>query len=158
MGPEDMDSPRCLEKGNCVAIGGNSVWARAKNPAKKITVVATALDATGEVYDGFTDALGAGVTLSVTLSVAKALAAVASRFPESELVVAFFQGEAWGRVGSRRFLEEVRAFRCVNPFNASVSPFNDAICASPLKVGVVCAVPRSFRWHSRSCRSIASIV
>lgn len=134
MGPESMTSPRCLEQGHCVPIGGNSVWARAKNPAKRVTVVATALDATGEVYDGVTDALGAGVTLTVTLSAAKALAEVATRFSDTELVVAFFQGEAWGRVGSRRFVDELRSFRCVNPVNASASPFNGAICASPLKV------------------------
>lgn len=134
MGPESMTSPRCLKQGHCVPIGGNSVWARAKNPAKRVTVVATALDATGEVYDGVTDALGAGVTLAVTLSAAKALAEVATRFPDTELVVAFFQGEVWGRVGSRRFVDELRSFRCVNPVNASASPFNGAICASPLKV------------------------
>ena len=157
MGPANMTSPRCIEIGNCVPIGGNSVWARTKNPAKKITVVATALDATGEVYNGCTDSLGAGVTLAVALSAAKALADVAARFPDRELVVAFFQGEAWGRVGSRRFIEDLCSFHCLNRVNASASPFNGAICASPLKVGVVCVVSRSFRWNSRSCRSMRLI-
>ena len=134
MGPEQMDSPRCLEKGNCVPIGGHSVWARSEKSAKSITVVATSLDGIGEFYGDTSDALGVGVTLAVALSMAAALANRTSEFLESELVFAFFQGESWGRVGSRMFLRDLRHFTCANRINATVSPFNDAICASPLKV------------------------
>ena len=146
MGPEQMDSPRCLEKGNCVPVGGHSVWSRSSKSDKSIrssesdksiTIVATSLDGIGEFYRDASDALGAGVTLAVTLSVAEALANITSQFPDSELVFAFFQGEGWGRVGSRAFLQDVKHFACANRLNATVSPFNDAMCASPLKVASI---------------------
>ena len=164
MGPEQMDSPRCLEKGNCVPVGGHSVWSRSlksdqssrsskSDPGsrssksdqsslssksdKSITIVATSLDGIGEFYGDASDALGAGVTLAVTLSVAETLANITSQFPDSELVFAFFQGEWWGRVGSRAFLRDVKHFACANRLNATVSPFNDAMCASPLKVALM---------------------
>lgn len=70
---------------------------------QKGTVVATALDATGEVYDGVTDALGAGVTLAVTLSAAKALAEVATRFPDTELVGGVLPGRGVGACGKQAF-------------------------------------------------------
>ena len=146
MGPEQMDSPRCLEKGNCVPVGGHSVWSRSSKSDqsshslendKHITIVATSLDGIGEFYGDASDALGAGVTLAVTLSVAETLANITSQFPDSELVFAFFQGEWWGRVGSRAFLRDVKHFACANRLNATVSPFNDAMCASPLKVALM---------------------
>lgn len=164
MGPEQMDSPRCLEKGNCVPVGGHSVWSRSSKSGqssrssksdqssrslesnknslssksdKSITIVATSLDGIGEFYGDASDALGAGVTLAVTLSVAETLANITSQFPDSELVFAFFQGEWWGRVGSRAFLRDVKHFACANRLNATVSPFNDAMCASPLKVALM---------------------
>ena len=164
MGPEQMDSPRCLEKGNCVPVGGHSVWSRSlksdqssrssksdqssrssksdqsslsSKSDQSITIVATSLDGIGEFYGDASDALGAGVTLAVTLSVAETLANITSQFPDSELVFAFFQGEWWGRVGSRAFLRDVKHFACANRLNATVSPFNDAMCASPLKVALM---------------------
>lgn len=146
MGPEQMDSPRCLEKGNCVPMGGHSVWSRSSKSDqssrssksdKSITIVATSLDGIGEFYGDVSDALGAGVTLAVTLSVAETLANITSQFPDSELVFAFFQGEWWGRVGSRAFLRDVKHFACANRLNATASPFNDAMCASPLKVALM---------------------
>lgn len=164
MGPEQMDSPRCLEKGNCVPVGGHSVWSRSSKSGqssrssksdqssrslesnknslssksdKSITIVATSLDGIGEFYGDASDALGTGVTLAVTLSVAETLANITSQFPDSELVFAFFQGEWWGRVGSRAFLRDVKHFACANRLNATVSPFNDAMCASPLKVALM---------------------
>ena len=164
MGPEQMDSPRCLEKGNCVPVGGHSVWSRSSKSGqssrssksdqssrslesnknslssksdKSITIVATSLDGIGEFYGDASDALGTGVTLAVTLSVAETLANITSQFPDSELVFAFFQGVWWGRVGSRAFLRDVKHFACANRLNATVSPFNDAMCASPLKVAPI---------------------
>lgn len=133
MGPDEMDSPTCIRKGNCQPIGGQSVWA-SEAPVKSerpIVLVATQMDDASLFYE---DASGrTAITASVLLAVAQAIRALpVSR--SNQLLVAFFQGESWGRGGSRQWVGDITSFTCEQEVARADSPFNDRICTSPLRV------------------------
>ena len=133
MGPDEMDSPTCIRRGNCQPIGGQSVWA-SETPIKSerpIVLVATQMDDASLFYE---DANGrTAITASVLLAVAQAIRALpVSR--SNQLLVAFFQGESWGRGGSRQWVGDIASFTCEQEVAREDSPFNDRICTSPLKV------------------------
>ena len=189
MGPDDMNSIDCIYRGNCLPLGGQSVWA-ASPPTptpdngddddgddNKIVLFAMAMDSRSEIYDitnGQT-----GVTLSIFLSALHTLyhshqhhsspsanangnangnpktfhhdndndndhsssfsasALNSSYINHTRFVVAFFQGEQWGRSGSRSWVSDIQEFRCMQEVGREDSPFNDRMCTSPVKVGVV---------------------
>lgn len=128
-----MDSSVCLAKEACQPIGGQSVWSGNIHSSKPILLITAALDSLSDFYDSSNSA-DAGVTLSIVLTLAKALSGVESM--DAEVMFAFFQGESWGRVGSRRFLNEVQHFQCNRIVNQTESVFNSEMCYSPLKVGL----------------------
>lgn len=128
-----MNSLLCLEKGACQPIGGQTVWSREGKQGKPIVVIATALDSLSDFYET-TNPVDAGITLSIMLTLVKALATVQNEIKDVEILVSFFQGESWGRVGSRRFLHDIESFNCKKVVNITHSPFNDKMCTSPLKV------------------------
>ena len=128
-----MNSLLCLEKGACQPIGGQTVWSREGKQGKSIVVIATALDSLSDFYET-TNPVDAGISLSIMLTLVKALATVQNEIKDVEILVSFFQGESWGRVGSRRFLHDIESFNCKKVVNITHSPFNDKMCTSPLKV------------------------
>lgn len=135
MGPDEMNSVTCLSKGACVPMGGQSVWSLAgKRDTRPVILLATALDSVSNVYDAGEDELNAGVRLSVLLGIVKALETVQLQSGSKQLMIAFFEGESWGRVGSRFFLADLTDFKCSNEIAHSSSPFNDHMCALPLRV------------------------
>lgn len=133
MGPNEMNSLLCLEKGACQPIGGQTVWSRDGKGGKPIVLIATALDSLSDIYET-TNPVDAGITLSVMLTLVKALASVQKEIEDVEVLISFFQGESWGRVGSRMFLHDIESFNCKRVVNITSSPFNDKMCTSPLKV------------------------
>lgn len=137
MGPNEMNSLLCLEKEACQPIGGQTVWSREGKQGKPIIVIATALDSLSDFYET-TNPVDAGITLSIMLTLVKALAAAQNEIEDAEILISFFQGESWGRVGSRRFLHEIESFSCQKVINITHSPFNDKMCTSPLKVLFLC--------------------
>ena len=108
MGPNEMNSLLCLEKEACQPIGGQTVWSREGKQGKPIVVIATALDSLSDFYET-TNPVDAGITLSIMLTLVKALATVQNEIKDVEILVSFFQGESWGRVGSRRFLHDIES-------------------------------------------------
>ena len=168
MGPEDMNSIDCIYRGNCLPLGGQSVWATSSshdnnnnnndndndNDNEKIILFAMAMDSRSDIYDitnGQT-----GVTLSIFLSALNTLYNAHQHPPSSStttttndddddwydsitnhtrFVVAFFQGEQWGRSGSRSWVSDIQDFRCLQEVSKESSPFNDRMCTSPVKVG-----------------------
>lgn len=135
MGPDEMNSPTCLSKGACMPMGGQSIWSLAgKRDTRPILLVATALDSVSNIYDAGEDGMNAGVRISVLLSIVHALEAIQLQNASKQLMVAFFEGESWGRVGSRFFLADLADFKCENEVPHESSPFNDRMCASPLRV------------------------
>lgn len=109
------------------------MWA-SETPIKSerpIVLVATQMDDASLFYE---DANGrTAITASVLLAVAQAIRALpVSR--SNQLLVAFFQGESWGRGGSRQWVGDIASFTCEQEVAREDSPFNDRICTSPLKV------------------------
>lgn len=152
-----MTSPRCLAKQACLPLGGQSVWAIAGHrDTRPIVLVATALDAVTEFYEENGDALNAGIRIAVLLAIVDALRQVALDTSEAQLMVAFFQGEALGRAGSRFFLADLQDFQCLQEVAHSQSPFNDRLCSSPLRVRSSCGKLCSSRLLSRSSASSTS--
>lgn len=137
MGPEAMTSVKCLERGNCLPMGGQSVWSLSPSEEPKpVVLIATALDSRSEFYGESEDGLNAGVRASVLLAIAEALRDVEWSLVGKQVMIAFFEGEQWGRIGSRAFLTDVTDFKCLKEVPHSSSPFNDAMCSSPLRVVV----------------------
>lgn len=177
MGPDDMNSIDCIYRGNCLPLGGQSVWATSPSDGEKedddaaddkIVLFAMAMDSRSDIYDitnGQT-----GVTLSIFLSALNTLytphqhtnhfqkdndndndndhtsPSFSTTTPNTlhtnhtRFVVAFFQGEQWGRSGSRSWVSDIQEFRCRQEVSKEDSPFNDKMCTSPVKVGVASRV------------------
>jgi nicastrin len=133
MGPEEMDSSKCLSwidtdgtwNPKCLPLGGNSVWAAAGTPSersgnadgndnnnkKPIIMVTTNMDSTSMFHD---DARGANTAASNILTVLMAAKLFGEATTdaqldslESKVVFAIFQGENYGYLGSRSFLRDV---------------------------------------------------
>lgn len=135
MGPEEMNSPACLAKSACLPLGGQSLWALAGlRDTRPIVLVATALDSFSFLYNCGEDEMNAGTRLTVSLAILRALQSVQLENAFKQLMFAFFEGESWGRVGSRYFLADLQDFTCTTKVEHDQSPFNDAICTFPLRV------------------------
>ena len=157
MGPEDMSSPKCLAGGHCLPLGGQSVWSLSPaEESKPIVLLATAMDARSEFYDAASDGQNAGVRTAVLLAIAEALRDVEWAAVGKQVMIAFFEGEAWGRAGSRAFLSDVTDFECLHRVPQASSPFNDAMCSRPLRVAAPFPLHRSCRCASPSWTSAAS--
>jgi hypothetical protein len=160
-GPEDLSTGACLAGGSCSPVGGFSAWgwlsqgaaraggwnasappgASAAAAAARLRapgVLATAaMDAGGLFHDLAWGADGAASGLAALLLAAEALGRTpsASALPRPILFAAF-QGEAWGRVGSRRWAAEAlnaSGFSCAAPVAGNASASGRPFCASPLR-------------------------
>jgi nicastrin len=120
----------CLQKGLCLPIGGYSAWASLNNlnSSKPIVMGTTAMDAFSLLHGS---TIGADATVSGTvalLAAAKTLATSGLNLNSlpNRIVVAFFQGEKFGYVGSRRFVEDITKFTCLKNDTR-----NDGGCRTP---------------------------
>jgi len=140
MGPNDMDSVKCLSRGACQPLGGFSVWASKgetdSSDGKNIVVVASAMDATSMFHDL---SYGAETTLSsliALLAAADALKNIQSSSLSSRLVFAAFQSEMYGFSGSRKFVDEISSFTCNVQVDSSSSPTKLKMCANPYRASL----------------------
>jgi len=148
MGPADMDSLDCLAwhddhdgdwSPKCLPLGGSSVWAtsdRIKQNAEKDTVIlATNLDAPSFFYGAVPAANAAASNIVATLLAAKLVGQYAPHSLNRRMVVAFFQGEAYGMVGSRRFLQDVDYFSCSQSAYTvpRMGSQSDQACVNPVR-------------------------
>lgn len=142
-GPPSLSSERCLADGSCSPLGGFSVWGalngtlggRERMRAPGVMAVAK-LDAAG-LFEGL--AVGADGTVSSLVALLLAAEALGRLLPaaaELPLPILFgaFQGESWGRLGSRRWAAEVTntAF-CSKFVPANESANGRAFCAAPVR-------------------------
>ncbi|CAN1122995.1 At3g52640/At3g52650 [Linum perenne] len=109
------NSESCLQEGTCLPLGGYSVWSSlppinisSSNKVKPAILTVASMDAASFFRD---KSLGAESPISGLIAL---LAAVDSLSQvdglgdlEKQLVFAVFTGEAWGYLGSRRFLLEL---------------------------------------------------
>lgn len=151
MGPDSMDSPTCLGKKACLPLGGQSVWSIAGKPdARSKILIATGMDALTDFYGDRGDSYNAGVRVSVLLAIAEALSSIELSNATSQVLIAFFEGENWGRLGSRSFVSDLQNFQCLQEISREDSPINDRLCTSPLRVCFLLFVNDRSRLLSRS--------
>jgi len=124
------DAPSCLASETCLPLGGQSVWGsleprtapdtellRLGKPAVALTA---SLDATGFFHETAPGANAAVASLVAVLAAVDAvvsdpaLASQLGSLPNTALFF-LFTGEAWGGLGSRRLLTDVRNFTCATP-------------------------------------------
>ncbi|KAL1523000.1 hypothetical protein AB1Y20_017963 [Prymnesium parvum] len=151
------DSPSCLAAESCLPLGGRSVWGAAQPrtaggappfAGRPAVMLAAALDGAAFFHE---HAPAADMAVSGTVALLAAIDAVVSNAGArsllselpSQLLFAFFTGEAWGGLGSRRFFHDVHSFHC-----ATMAPSDDQSskgeeraklpplpsCASPFKL------------------------
>jgi nicastrin len=154
MGPQVMDSPTCLEwkdadaahtwNPKCLPLGGNSVWASTSNIPKPVLLVATNMDATSMFHDRSPGANTAAANILVLAMTARLLGQVDPSILSwdslsKQVVLAAFQGENFGRIGSMSFLQDsfFPGFQCQSSHFVSTStPHSQppqAACLYPLR-------------------------
>eukprot|EP00008_Paramoeba_atlantica_P014847 CAMPEP_0201479620 /NCGR_PEP_ID=MMETSP0151_2-20130828/4293_1 /ASSEMBLY_ACC=CAM_ASM_000257 /TAXON_ID=200890 /ORGANISM="Paramoeba atlantica, Strain 621/1 / CCAP 1560/9" /LENGTH=663 /DNA_ID=CAMNT_0047861197 /DNA_START=54 /DNA_END=2042 /DNA_ORIENTATION=- len=119
----------CLERGFCEPLGGQSVIS-SPIPFRESTpiILATAsLDSTAFFHDLAVGANSDMSSLVVLLTAYDALRQNASSLSDlpSQLVFAFFNGESYGYLGSRKFVDDLTGFQC--------SKGDDSSCEKPFK-------------------------
>jgi nicastrin len=147
MGPNEMNSFDCLSwkdestgrwNPKCLPLGGNSVWATAGSPPnpnndkRNVIFIAAAMDSTAFFHDL---AYGANTAASNILTVIMAAKLIGANMNDQALDalskrIAFglFQGEAYGYIGSRRFLRDHLYFQCGTQ---PVKVGNEYACLNP---------------------------
>ncbi|KAL1820444.1 hypothetical protein ACET3Z_015313 [Daucus carota] len=109
------DSESCLEEEACLPLGGYSVWSALppidttfSTQSKPIILAVTSMDAASFFRD---KSLGADSPISGLISLLAAVDALSRvdglKDLAKQLVFVVFTGEAWGYLGSRRFLAEL---------------------------------------------------
>ncbi|RKO98980.1 hypothetical protein CXG81DRAFT_28237 [Caulochytrium protostelioides] len=107
------DAVGCLHRGRCDPIGGLSVWASLdasiqRDDGRGLVMLVTRIDSSALVRDF---AIGAGSARTGMIAAMAAVHALNTLMPQltatKHVVVAFFNGEAWGLAGSRRFVQDV---------------------------------------------------
>ncbi|KAH7679830.1 nicastrin protein [Dioscorea alata] len=109
------DSESCLKEGSCLPLGGYSVWSSlppinisSLGPPKPILLTIVSQDSASFFRD---KSIGADSPLSGLIALLAAVDALSNIGSldklQKQLVFAVFTGEAWGYLGSRRFLHEL---------------------------------------------------
>jgi nicastrin len=109
------DSETCLRRGRCDPLGGKSIWSAFGpiDPNKEIILAIAQIDSNAFFHD-----LAVGADSSMSGAIALLLAAKQLQYAfqknllTKQLVFAFFTGEAWGYIGSKRFVKDITSFTC----------------------------------------------
>ncbi len=129
----------------CAPLGGQSAWGTAGSIDKHhpVVMVTTGMDSKSMFHDavpGSNSAVSGLVALLVAAdSLASAVDAKNISLDTLPYKIAFsaFQGESWGFIGSRRFVEDAFSTNdstifCENPVESSLSPTGSPMCLDPL--------------------------
>ena len=154
MGPESMTSQSCLDAQSCLPLGGQSVGGslgalvaappptEPRTPAlaqRPIVMAVCPLDSSAMFHDLAYGADAAASSIVALLAAADALSRTDVATQTYQVMFALFQGEQWGRIGSRRWLTEVETFACTANVSAADSPNGRPYCAQPLRSDVAFA-------------------
>ncbi|KAJ3694869.1 hypothetical protein LUZ60_000246 [Juncus effusus] len=132
------NSESCLKGQTCLPLGGYSVWSSlppinisSKN-AKPIVLVVASMDSASFFRD---NNLGADSPISGLIALLTAVEALSHidhlNKLEKQLVFAVFTGEAWGYLGSRKFLQEL------DSNSDYVSSLNSSMIEQVIEIGSV---------------------
>eukprot|EP01105_Mastigella_eilhardi_P018733 TRINITY_DN4364_c0_g1_i1.p1 TRINITY_DN4364_c0_g1~~TRINITY_DN4364_c0_g1_i1.p1 ORF type:complete len:666 (-),score=152.19 TRINITY_DN4364_c0_g1_i1:83-2080(-) len=122
------DSETCLRRGMCVPLGGKSVWSTLEPLTGKPVIFTTSTLDSNAMFHDHAKGADAGISGVVTLLAAEiALHNVDTSSFTSDIVFSFLNGEAWGGLGSKKFLHDIQTFKC-NEYSATtwgqcVDPF-----------------------------------
>jgi len=123
MGPDGLTSTQCLHSGQCLPLGGQSVWGTmgTLDESKKLVFIAANMDSNAMFHDAAVGATSTASDIVAVMAAVRALSNVNLSALPHQLAFGLFQGEAWGRLGSRRFVAEVQGFTCKVLFGCRVS-------------------------------------
>ncbi|XP_019223514.1 PREDICTED: nicastrin isoform X2 [Nicotiana attenuata] len=133
------DSESCLREQTCLPLGGYSVWSAlppmaisSSEKAKPVILVVASMDAASFFRD---KSIGADSPISGLISLLAVVDALSRvdglKDLDKQLVFAVFTGEAWGYLGSRRFLLEL------DQHSDAVSGLDLALIETVLEIGSV---------------------
>ncbi|KAL4196126.1 hypothetical protein AMTRI_Chr04g181800 [Amborella trichopoda] len=133
------NSESCLKERSCLPLGGYSVWSSlppinisSSSPAKPIIFAMASVDSASLFRD---KSLGADSSLSGLIALLAAVDALSHidgvNDLRKQLVFMVFTGEAWGYLGSRRFLAEL------DNVGQSVDGLNITLIEQVLEIGSV---------------------
>ncbi|XP_057993530.1 nicastrin isoform X2 [Hevea brasiliensis] len=133
------DSESCLREQTCLPLGGYSVWSSlppinitSSNQSKPIILIVASMDSASFFRD---KSLGAESPISGLISLLAAVDSLSSMDGlgdlSKQLVFSVFTGEAWGYLGSRRFLLEL------DLQSDSVNGLNDTLIEMVIELGSV---------------------
>ncbi|AES70939.2 M28 Zn-peptidase nicastrin [Medicago truncatula] len=133
------DSESCLNEGTCLPLGGYSVWSAlppinnsSSKPSKPIILTVASMDSASFFRDR---SLGADSPISGLIALLAAADALSHLDGigdlSKQLVFVVFTGEAWGYLGSRRFLVEL------DEHSDAVQGLNHSLIEKVLEIGSV---------------------
>lgn len=159
MGPDGINSKDCLawidtESGQwnpkCLPLGGVSVWGFAGSPppssddqnadSKPAVVVGTSIDSTSMFHDLVPGSNEGASNVLATIMAAYLLGqnvddAVLDQLP-NRIIFGFFEGEAYGYLGSRSFVRDVFNFECDAQYkvrSVAKDETSDMACLYPMR-------------------------
>ena len=127
VGPQDMNASKCYELKRCREMGGYSLWATVGKTDDRGKVFAvTQIDA---VSMDMGKAVGANAGASGMIALMAAAAtfnrSVEAKTYKRQIAFGFFDGESFGRMGSRRFVRDLAQWSCNN---STMGPHGYNIC------------------------------
>ena len=125
----DQTVSECLNDNTCLPVGGQSVWAAATRlrttVAAEYVAVAAPMDSTALFHSRAVGAASEVSALVTMLAVAEAFGAYAASQSNRTLVrvpvFVGFNAEAYGYAGSRRFLNDIINFQCMDEEDAAAT-------------------------------------
>jgi hypothetical protein len=107
-----------------------------RRPQRPVVMAVCPMDAAELFHDLAFGADSAAASITSLLAAAEALSRTDAKSLPLQILFGVFQAEAWGRIGSRRWLGEVRSFDCQENITAVDSPTGRPFCAFPLRTDV----------------------
>ncbi|KAI8800387.1 Nicastrin-domain-containing protein [Cladochytrium replicatum] len=131
-----QDAPTCLRRATCDPLGGWSVWSTfsqtiSKTDQKPIIVVSSKLDALSFFHDystGLSERSGMIASIAIADALSKSPRSISEL--QKHIMFTFFNAEAWGFSGSRRFVKDIAQFTCKSNTPTSICPYSSG-CNNP---------------------------
>jgi len=142
----EENTVKCLEDTTCMPLGGQSVWGSLGNlthnsnssavpppPIRPKLLLATKQDSSAFFHQMAPGGDDTSASLAVLLATVKLLATTpgVSALP-TQILFAFFDGESYSHLGSRKFVDDILNFHCLVPNDADPAG-TGADCADPFK-------------------------
>jgi hypothetical protein len=133
-------TPQCLKDTTCTPVGGYSVWGTLGNlttngttSTRPFLMLTTKVDAAGLFHQLTPGGDESQASVAVLVAAINALVSVpgVGNLPR-QILFALFQGESWSHVGSRKFVDDLQNFQCVE-FNVDNDAGTNAACNNPYK-------------------------